>query len=361
MMPEQPAAERSELPTPRRLEKARQKGQVPQSQELASVATLAVLVLALALLAPTLMQWFTQAIKSACSGSGEVSIFSDSKAFIEYSNAKIIDTMLVVSPILAALVGASALACFAVSGLNFAPEAVRLRWDAINPSLEMQKLVSMRSLVHLVTSIAKLCLVCLIVWLYLQDKLDAFATLRWAWSTQLLAAIAKLIFGLCMRACIALLAIGIADVFYQKWTYTQDLKMTRQEVKQEHKDLEGSPEIKARIRRIQIQMSMKRLLAEVPKANVILVNPTHVAVALRYEAKTMEAPTLVAKGADYLAEKITAIGRAYGVPIVRRPELARAIYSTVEPGGAVPEGLYVAVAEVLAMIYRLRQRKKTAR
>jgi len=368
-MPEQPAAERTELPTPRRLEKARQKGEVPQSQELASVATLAVLVLALALLAPTLLQWFTQAVKSGCSGSGlalsvpkgQVSIFADSKAFIEYSSAKITDTMLVVSPILAALVGASALACFAVSGLNFAPEAVRLRWDAINPSSELQKLVSKRSLVHLVTSIAKLFFVSIIVWLYLQDKLDAFATLRWAWSTQLLAAIAKLIFGLCIRVCIALVAIGIADAFYQKWNYLQELKMTRQEVRQEHKDLEGPPEVKARIRRIQIQMSMKRLLAEVPKANVILVNPTHVAVALRYEAKTMEAPILVAKGADYLAEKITAIGRAYGVPIVRRPELARTIYSTVEPGSAVPEGLYVAVAEVLAMIYRLRQRKKTPR
>ena len=335
---------------------------MPQSQELASVATLAVLVLALALLAPTLLEWFAQAIRSASSGSGgQVSIFADSKAFVEYSNAKITDMMLVISPILAAIVGASVLACFAVSGLNFAPEAVRLRWDAINPSSELQKLVSTRSLVHLVTSIAKLCFVSIIVWLYLRDKLDAFATLRWAWSTQLLIAIAKLIFGLCIRACIALLAIGIADAFYQRWTYTQELKMTRQEVKQERRDLEGSPEVKARIRRIQIQMSMKRLLAEVPKANVILVNPTHVAVALRYEAKTMEAPTLVAKGADYLAEKIAAIGRAYGVPIVRRPELARTIYLTVEPGNAIPEGLYVAVAEVLAMIYRLRQRKKTPR
>jgi flagellar biosynthetic protein FlhB len=212
--------------------------------------------------------------------------------------------------------------------------------------------------VHLATSIAKLVFISIIVWLYLRDKLDTFATLRWAWSTELMAAIAKLIFGLCIRACIALLAIGIADAFYQKWKYVQELKMTRQEVRQEHKDLEGSPEIKARIRRIQIQMSMKRLLAEVPKANVILVNPTHVAVALRYEAKTMEAPVLLAKGADYLAEKIIAIGRAYGVPILRRPELARTIYSMVEPGAAIPAGLYVAVAEVLAMIYRLRQRKK---
>ena len=360
-MPEQPAAERTELPTPRRLEKARQKGQVPQSQELASVATLAALILALALLSPTLLQWFTLAIKSACGQSGQVSIFADVNAFIEYGNAKIIDAMLIVSPIFVALAAASVLASLAVSGFNFAPEALTLRWDWINPSAGLQKLVSARSFAHLVVSIAKLFFVSIIVWLYIKDKLDSFAALRWAWSGQLLVAIAQLVFGLCIRACVALVAVGLADAFYQKWKYAQELKMTRQEVRQERKDLEGSPEIKARIRRIQIQMSMKRLLAEVPKANVILVNPTHVAVALRYEAKTMEAPILVAKGADYLAEKIIAVGRAYGVPIVRRPELARAIYSTVEPGSAIPEALYVAVAEVLAMIYRLRQRKRTAK
>jgi flagellar biosynthetic protein FlhB len=331
---------------------------VPQSQELASVATLAVLILTLALLAPSLLQWFMARMGSAFDETEWVSVFASSKAFIEYTNAQIIDAMLAISPILVALAGASVLACLAVSGFNFAPQGLRLRWDSINPSSGLAKLVSTRSLVHLATSIAKLVFISIIVWLYLRDKLDTFATLRWAWSTELMAAIAKLIFGLCIRACIALLAIGIADAFYQKWKYVQELKMTRQEVRQEHKDLEGSPEVKARIRRIQIQMSMKRLLAEVPKANVILVNPTHVAVALRYEAKTMEAPVLLAKGADYLAEKIIAIGRAYGVPILRRPELARTIYSMVEPGAAIPAGLYVAVAEVLAMIYRLRQRKK---
>jgi flagellar biosynthetic protein FlhB len=122
--------------------------------------------------------------------------------------------------------------------------------------------------------------------------------------------------------------------------------------------MEGSPEVKSRIRRIQIQMAMKRMLQEVPKASVVLVNPTHVAVALRYETKTMESPVVVAKGADHLAEKIREIARAYGVPIIRRPELARALYSTVEPGNPIPENLYVAVAQVLALIYRLRHKKQ---
>jgi flagellar biosynthetic protein FlhB len=122
--------------------------------------------------------------------------------------------------------------------------------------------------------------------------------------------------------------------------------------------MEGAPEIKARIRRIQVEMSMKRLKQQVPKANVILVNPTHVAVALRYDAKTMEAPMLLAKGADLMAQRIIKIGRSYGIPVVQRPEVARAIYASVKPGQPIPEALYMAVAEVLAMLYRLRQKRR---
>jgi len=357
-MPEQPATEKTEQPTPRRLQKARQKGQVPQSQELASAATLCVLVLMLAFLAPNLLQWFIVKIKSACGGPHPIDIFSDSKAFIQFVNAKIVDSVLLISPILAALLAAAIAAGVAISGFNFAPAAIQLKSSAIDPASGLQKLMTTRSLIHLLISIAKLFCIAIVVWLYIRSKLDMFATLRWGSTAQIIAAIAKIIFGLCIRACLVLLVIGLSDALYQKWKYLQELKMTRQEVKQERRDTEGSPELRIRIRRIQLAMSMKRFLQEVPKADVILVNPTHVAVALRYQAKTMAAPLLVAKGADYLAEKITTIGRAYGVPIVRRPELARTIYSTVEPGSPIPETLYVAVAEVLALIYRLRQRKR---
>jgi len=248
-----------------------------------------------------------------------------------------------------------------VSGWSFSPDALQFRWDTINPAAVIGNAMNPRSLARFLVSIAKLCFVSLIVWLYLRDKLETMAVLRWAWSTQILAEIARIIFGLCLRVSLAVLIIGLADALYQKWQYIQEMKMTRQEVKQERKDLEGSPEVKARIRRIQFEMSLKRLRQEVPKASVILVNPTHVAVALRYEPKTMDAPLLVAKGADHIAERIVSIGRAYGVPIVRRPEVARAIYATVKPGGPIPEGLYVAVAEVLAMLLRLRQKKRASK
>jgi flagellar biosynthetic protein FlhB len=354
-MPEKPANEKTEPPTPRKLSKAKSEGQVPQSQELNSVVSIIVLTAITVFWAPNLMQWFSMQIMQGL--SNRTAVFDSNKAFISFLNTKIISSILLMCPFFAALVVGSVLAGVAVSGLNYAPKAVKFKLGAINPIKGFGNLMNTRTMVLFLVSILKLIFVSLIVWQYLHSKLDTLATLRWAWSVQIIVAIAKIILGMMVRICIALLVISIADVFYQKWKYIQELKMTKQEVKEERRDTEGLPEVKTRIRRVQFEMAAKRMLQEVPKANVVLVNPTHVAVALRYEPKTMEAPVLVAKGADLLAEKINRIARAYGVPVVRRPELARTIYSTVKLGSLIPKTLYMAVAEVLAMIYRLRHRK----
>lgn len=355
-MAESSASERTEQPTPRKLEKARAKGHVPQSQELTSVVTILVLVAAIALLRSNLMQWMQTEIRDGMSCRS--SVFADTNTFLDFVHTKIISVLLAMMPILAAMTVAATAATIAVGGLVFAPGAIEFKFSQLNPISGFGKLFNGRSLVRLVTSILKLILVAMVAWYYLWDKVPVLASLRWAWSDQLLAAIAGIILGLMTRIGIALLVVALADTFYQKWKYTQDLKMTRQEVKQERRESEGSPEVKGRIRRIQYETAARRMLQEVPKATVVLVNPTHVAVALRYEAKTMDAPVMVAKGADELAERIREIARAYGVPIVSRPELARSIYATVKPGQPVPENLYVAVAEVLALIYRLRRKKR---
>ncbi len=354
-MPEKPVSERTEQPTQKKLEKAREKGQVAQSQELPSAVSIIVLVMILTLSASTLLHWFTAQLKLGL--SSDTAVFASSDAFMTFFNTKIISSISVICPILAALVAGSILACIAVSGLNFAPQALSLKLNAINPIEGFQKLFDVKSLVKLCISIVKLIFISIIVYFYLQSKIETLAALRWAWSAQIIAVISKTIAGMLVRICIALLIIAAIDVSFQKWKHLQELKMTKQEVKQERKDTEGSPEIKARIRRIQIEMTRKRMLQEVPKANVVLVNPTHVAVALQYKTETMEAPVMVAKGADHVAERIREVARAYGVPIIRRPELARTIYSTVKLGAPIPETLYVAVAEILAMIYRLRHRK----
>ena len=354
-MPERPAAERTEQPTQRRLRKARQKGNLPQSQELMAIVSLVMLVAAVGLSARPLMRWFTSEVKHGM--SCENSVFSDASAFMDFIGGKTVDLMIVICPILGALFVGSVMAGVAIGGPNFSPEAISLKFGQLNPVEGFSKLVNGRSFVRLLASIFKLLFVSLIVWFYLESKLNTLAGLRWVWSGQMLSVVARVTLGLLMRVCAALLFIALVDAFYQKWKYIQELKMTRQEVKHERKETEGSPEVKGRIRRMQLEMSMKRMMEEVPKASVVLVNPTHVAVAIRYDAGTMEAPVMVAKGADHMAEKIREIARGYGVPIIRRPELARTIYSSVKPGNPIPEKLYVAVAEVLAMIYRLRHKK----
>ncbi len=357
-MADKPAAEKTEQPTSRKLSKAREEGQTPQSQDMGSAVTLMVLLVTLALLAPHLFEWFRLKVVSGLSGHTEA--FVDPQAFNTYFNGRILDALIVMLPIFAALSLAGVATSLAIGGVTFSPKAIEFKWDAINPASVIEKGFSTRTVVRLITSIAKLFLVSIIVWVYLRNKLDLLATLRWAWSTEIIATIAKITFGLGIRVGITMIIVGLADTLYQKWQYIQELKMTRQEVKLEHKSSDGSPEVKSRIRRLQLEMSMKRLAQEVPKANVILVNPTHVAVALRYDAKTMEAPVMLAKGADEMAQRIIQIGRSYGIPIVRRPEVARAIYASVKPGQSIPESLYMAVAEVLAMLYRLRQKKRAS-
>lgn len=357
-MADQPAAEKTEQPTPRRINKARSEGQVAQSQELSAGASLMVLLLALALLGPSLYHWCRQKVEGGLSALPGT--LADPQAFLHFANERIIDLTLVTLPIILALTVTSIVSHLIVTGYNLTAGGLKLKLDAISPAKGIKNIISARAAVRLVTSVLKLLVVGVILWVYLENKLEVLGSLRWAWSTQIMAAIAKIVLGLALRISAAALIIGAAEAYYQKWKYIEDLKMTRQEVKEERKDAEGSPEIKSKVRQLQMQMAMKRFLQEVPKANVVLVNPTHVAVALRYDARTMEAPMLLAKGADHMAEKIMKIARSHGIPIVQRPEIARAIYANVKPGQPIPEGFYVAVAEVLAMIYRLRQKKRAS-
>ncbi len=355
-MAEKPAAERTEQPTPRKLKKAKDKGQVPQSQELTSTVTLIVLIAMTAISGPSLFNWFKNQMELGfnCDNSA----FADTQSFVSYFSVRITDSIIITIPILVAMMIGSIGAGILMGGFNFAPKALELKFNQLNPIEGFSKLINMQSLVKLLVSILKLVFVSIIVWYYIKDKLDIFASLRWAYADQILSVTSKLIFGLVIRIAIALLVISLAESMFQKWKFMDDLKMTRQEVKQDHKETEGSPDVKRRIRTIQFQAAFKRMLQEVPKATVVLVNPTHYAVAIRYDSKTMEAPILVAKGADHTAEKIREVARAYGVPIISRPELTRAIYASVEPGRQIPEDLYVAVAQILAMIYRLRNKKK---
>jgi flagellar biosynthetic protein FlhB len=349
------ASEKTEKPTYRRLQKAQEKGQVAHSEELPNVAAILVLVMVLFVFSQDFLGWFVGQMKSGISAQNN--IFTSNETFISFFKTEILSTLAVLMPFFTALTIGGVIACLSVSGLHFSPKALNWKFDEINPVNGFKRLFDLKSLIKLLVSVAKIIIISIIVWKYLQARIESIAAIRWAWTGQIVVQISGILLGLLIRICVVILVIALADVSFQKWKYIKDLMMTKQELKQERKDMEGSPEIKARVRRIQMEMARKRMLKDVAKANVVLVNPTHVAVALKYDPKTMDAPIMVAKGADLMAEKIREIARAYGVPIIRRPELARAIYYGVrKPGDTIPQKLYAAVAEVLALIYRLRRR-----
>ncbi|MEN6428596.1 MAG: EscU/YscU/HrcU family type III secretion system export apparatus switch protein, partial [Phycisphaerales bacterium] len=234
-MAEKPTAEKTEQPTPRRLSKAREGGQIPQSQELGTAFTLLALLAVLVTLGPNLFHWCKMKLEEGLSPSASSSAFSDTQAFLHLVHENIIDVLTILLPILAILSAGGVLAGVVVGGLTFTPGAIQLRWDAVNPANALGKLFSKQSLVHLLISVVKLTFVSLIVWGYLKDQLETLATLRWAWSMQLLAAIGSILLGLFIRVGLAVLIIGLVDAFYQKWNYIQELKMTREEVRQERK------------------------------------------------------------------------------------------------------------------------------
>jgi flagellar biosynthesis protein FlhB len=355
-MAEQSAADRTEQPTSRRLSKAKSEGQFPASPELVNALALAALLLTLYMMSSYLLEWFTSQVREGlvC----EHTMFANSASFTGFFKGKLTAALWIMLPLFLAITAGGLVANLVVSGFHVAPHGMKIKLDTLNPVSGLKQLFSSRSLLQLVLSFAKLIFIGLIVYVYLRDKLDFLAGMRWAWSAEFLAGIGGLAFGVLARVILCVLLIGVSDALYQKWKYIQELKMTKQEVKEERKQDEGSPQVKKKLRMVQFEMVRKRMMQKVPKANVVLVNPTHVAVALQYDSKNMGAPIVVAKGADVMAEKIKEVARAHGVPIIRRKELARTIFNTVEVDQPIPEGLYVAVAEILAMIHRLRKRRQ---
>jgi flagellar biosynthetic protein FlhB len=356
-MADKPAADRTEQPTSRRLSKARKEGQFPASVELSSALVLGAMLLTFYLTGTQLIQWFTGQIREGlvC----EHSMFMDPGAFTGFVRDKVVAVVWVLTPSFIAIMVAGVAGSLIISGFHVVPNLLwKLKLSTLNPVSGVKQFFSTRSMVQLLLSIVKLVFIGLIVYAYLRGKLDDLAALRWAWSMEFLSVMGWMIFGVVARILIAVAIIAIIDATYQKWKYIHELKMTKQEVKEERKQDEGSPEVKRKLRLVQFEMVRKRMMQQVPKANVVLVNPTHVAVALQYDAKEMSAPVVVAKGGDVMAEKIKEIARVHGIPIIRRKELARSIFDTVEVDQPIPEGLYVAVAEILAMIHRLRKRRQ---
>ena len=348
--------EKTEEPTAKKRADARKKGQVGRSQELNTAFVLLIGFFSLKLL------WDSIYLAIA---SYTTYVFANLNQPVDTENIVrlFIGIMEILAktalPIMLFIMLIGLAVNFFQVGLNFNTEAVEFKLDKLNPINGFGRIFSKRSLVELAKSFFKILVIGFFLYRFIHEQIIAMPQFMFFDLTTSLALVAEIIFRMAFIVIGVIMIMAVADYGYQNWQTTQDLKMTKQEVKDEMKQTEGDPQIKGKIRQKQRQMAMARMMKEVPKADVIITNPTHYAVALAYE-KGMVAPTVLAKGQDLVAQRIKELGREARVPIVENKPLARTLYAAVQVGDAVPQELYQAVAEVLAYVYRLKHARRGA-
>ena len=345
--------EKTEEPSAKRLREAREKGLVPQSRDLNSMAVTVAGAATLLLLGGPMMDELRKLVTRGLSPDRRL-LFEDPVKLWPLFLDFVADGLLIVLPVLLATMVAALVAAGALAGLNFSSEAVSFKPERLNPVNGFKRILSAQNAVELPKTLAKFLLVLVVALMTMWSFADELLRLgREPLEFALSHAGRILTWGFLFMAC-ALILIATVDVPFQLWNYRRQQRMTRKEVKDEHKDMEGNPEIKSRVRRLQMEMAHRRMMAEVPKADVIVTNPTHFAVALRYEQGRMSAPRVVAKGADLIAAQIRELATAHQVPVFSAPPLARALYFNVRLGQEIPAGLFIAVAQVLAYVYQLK-------
>jgi len=356
-MPEKPAGDKTESATPRRRSKARDEGNVARSMDLTSVAVLFAGVMALYFSAGELLDSVTGLMTATYNNIASIAITPATlPGQFSFTLRYIVSSM---APIVFMVVFAGIAINVSQVGILFSKKALKMKFNKLNPLSGFKRIFSMRSVVGLIKGLFKLFIVTYICYLVIIKRADSYWILTNVTVFQALVFIGQILFELALKIGFALLVLAIADFAYQKYEYEKKLKMTKQEVKDEQKQYEGSQETKGRIRSIQRQLARKRMLAAVPAATVVVTNPTHVAVALKYEPlKNTDAPIVVAKGKRKIAEKIKAIARENQVPVIENKLLARTLYDVTEVGMEIPVVLYQAVAEILAQVYQMNQSSK---
>ncbi|MEN6460466.1 MAG: flagellar biosynthesis protein FlhB [Syntrophomonas sp.] len=347
------SGEKTEQATPRRREEAKKQGQVFKSTDLNSAIILLAGCSALFISFPYML--------SQLEGFTSLYLLNRTLEDInnEYAYFLLLEVLWLLAkmllPVFLATFIAALLITYLQVGFVFSSEALLPKMDRINPIEGFKRIFSIRALVELVKSLLKVSVAGYIVYSVIKKYIYVFPKFV---DMELLATIntlASIILEMALKVGIVFLIIGVIDYIYQWYEYEKSLKMSKYDVKQEFKQVEGDPQVKSRQRQIQREVAMKRMMAEVPKADVVITNPTHFAVALKYDVTSMTAPTIVAKGQDFIAKKIREVAEENRVVIVENPPLARTLYHTLEIGDVVPEELYQAVAEVLAFVYKQKK------
>ena len=351
-MAEKGDQEKTERATEKRREEAREKGQIAQSREIPSVLVLLTALCVFFFAGAYMIQGISDVMRFVFQNIGsfdlrEGSAFALLLRILQRTFIMLMPLMLI---ILIAGIGGNLLQ----NGYLFTWQPLSPKLSKLDPVKGIGRLVSARSLVELVKSVVKVFFVGGIAFVLIKGELRAIPSLMQMGVSDILSFIGMVSLKICFYTCLALIVLAALDYAFQRWQYEKDLKMTKQEVKEELKQREGDPSVKARIRSIQREMAKRRMMESVPEADVIITNPTNLAIALKYDAEEMAAPRVIAKGAGFVAERIREIAKENGVPIVENKPLAQTLYKVVEIDEHIPVDLYRAVAEVLAYVYRLK-------
>lgn len=353
-MAEQPAQERTEQPTPRRLAKAEEEGQVPRSQELLAAAVILTGALALAVFGGMVGRETSDSLRQSSRwlAAGPITVGDATTMIRSLFQAG----LLAIAPVLGAVVvGAVFVGGLQARGV-LALKPITPDLSRINPLKGLGRLLGPEGIFTLLKAIVKLVLLGVITWAALESAWPTIAALVGAEAAAVIAVTRATVLKVATWAGLAFLAVSLVDFAFVSWRHAEQLKMTRQEIVQEFRESEGDPQLKSRIRSLAQQMGRRRMLQQVKDADVVIVNPTHLAVALRYDVLRAAAPVVVAMGQRKFAERIRAIADEARVPIVRDVGVARALIATAKVGQPIPAALYAAVAEILAFVYRQRGR-----
>ena len=349
-MPEQ-AGEKTEKPTNKHLEQALSKGQVARSPEVQTVFVLGGAMLALGMTGREMWRTMAQSYMSTLGHLHDTPVTMD--AMQGYSITGALALAHCVLPVMAATVTGGLLAGGMQTRFRASPEALEVNWERLNPVEGFKRLFSMRSTVATALGVVKLTVVLTLCYNVIKNVLSDPIFYSSVDVARIAAFMADSSFKIILQVGVALVLLAAVDYSYKFWQTNQDLKMTKQEIKDEAKNSEADPAMKGRIRRRRMAMSKRRMLAEVAKADVIVTNPTHIAIALRYDRKTMKAPKIVAKGIRLNAQQIRQIAQEHQVPIIENKPLAQLMFKYGRVGGEIPAQLYAAVAEILAWVYRV--------
>ena len=355
MADESSGQEKTEDPTSRRLQEARDKGDVTKSIEVPSAAVLLVSLMTLYLTQHFMVQTLMGLTSHYLANADTISLLPDTMYSLTLEG--MIAMALVCGPVLGAVFLTGMVANYAQVGMIFSTEKIMPDLQKIDPIAGFARKFSMQALADLIKSLLKIGLIGYVAFSEAYKALPEFMPLMDKEPYQIMAFAGRTAFWMFLKCALIIAILAVIDYTFQRWQFMKKMKMTKQELKEEAKMTEGDPQVKGRIRAIQMQMARQRMMSEVPKADVVITNPTRLAIALRYESTTMVAPLVVAKGAGVIAQRIREIAAENNIPLVENKPLAQALYKTVSINGPIPEDLFQAVAEILAYVFGSRKKK----